>query len=61
LPWERTDWRTYCLRKEDEYCHNGGTVVVTLAGGYAYDVNDTVTIHANTAKEVLSDANWYRG
>lgn len=23
--------------------------VVTLAGGYAFDVNDTVTIHANTA------------
>jgi len=39
-------------------------VVVTLAGGYAYDVNDTVTIHANTAKaakEVLSDAGWHRG
>jgi acetoin utilization deacetylase AcuC-like enzyme len=39
-------------------------VVVTLAGGYAYDLNDTVTIHANTAKaarEVLSDAGWHRG
>jgi acetoin utilization deacetylase AcuC-like enzyme len=42
----------------------GAAVVVTLAGGYAYDVNDTVTIHANTAKaakEVLSDAGWHRG
>ncbi len=41
----------------------GAPVVVTLAGGYAYDVNDTVTIHANTAKaarEVLSDAGWHR-
>lgn len=39
-------------------------VVVTLAGGYAHDVRDTVTIHANTAKaakEVLSDAGWHRG
>jgi acetoin utilization deacetylase AcuC-like enzyme len=39
-------------------------VVVTLAGGYAHDVNDTVTIHANTAKaarEVLRDAGWHRG
>jgi acetoin utilization deacetylase AcuC-like enzyme len=25
-------------------------VAVTLAGGYARDVNDTVTIHINTAK-----------
>jgi acetoin utilization deacetylase AcuC-like enzyme len=42
----------------------GAAVAVTLAGGYAYDVNDTVTIHANTAKaarEVLSDAGWHRG
>jgi len=39
-------------------------VVVTLAGGYAHDVRDTVTIHANTAKaanEVLRDAGWHRG
>jgi hypothetical protein len=30
--------------------------MVTLAGGYALDVNDTITIHANTvaaAKEVF--------
>ena len=36
-------------------------VAVTLAGGYAADVNDTVAIHANTArmaKEVLSHAAW---
>ena len=26
-------------------------VVVTLAGGYAYDVKDTVSIHCNTAYE----------
>ena len=25
-------------------------VAVTLAGGYAYNVEDTVTIHVNTAK-----------
>ena len=39
-------------------------VVVTLAGGYAHDLRDTVTIHANTAKaarEVLRDAGWHRG
>jgi len=24
-------------------------VAITLAGGYAYDVKDTVTIHCNTA------------
>jgi hypothetical protein len=32
-------------------------VMVTFAGGYARDVEDTVTIHANTvvaAKEVFS-------
>lgn len=28
----------------------GAAVVVTLAGGYAMKVEDTVTIHANTAK-----------
>lgn len=36
-------------------------VVVTLAGGYAQDVRDTVTIHTNTAKagvEVLRDTGW---
>jgi len=31
----------------------GIPVVVTLAGGYAYDVTDTVTIHFNTALEAL--------
>jgi hypothetical protein len=25
-------------------------VAVSLAGGYAWDTNDTVTIHCNTAK-----------
>lgn len=29
---------------------NGAAVTVTLAGGYAHRVEDTVTIHANTAK-----------
>ena len=29
---------------------NGAAVAVTLAGGYARRVEDTVTIHANTAK-----------
>jgi acetoin utilization deacetylase AcuC-like enzyme len=36
-------------------------VAVVLAGGYAEDVNDTVTIHANTvdaAKEVLEQVGW---
>jgi hypothetical protein len=28
-------------------------VVVTLAGGYAANVEDTVTIHVNTAKAAL--------
>ena len=35
----------------------GASVAVTLAGGYAVDVNDTVAIHCNTAtaaREVLS-------
>ena len=38
-------------------------VAVTLAGGYAADVNDTVTIHVNTAKaaqEVLESVCWKR-
>jgi acetoin utilization deacetylase AcuC-like enzyme len=38
-------------------------VAVALAGGYAVDVNDTVTIHANTAKaarEVLETVGWKR-
>jgi acetoin utilization deacetylase AcuC-like enzyme len=36
-------------------------VAVVLAGGYAYSVEDTVTIHANTAaaaKEVLEKVGW---
>jgi acetoin utilization deacetylase AcuC-like enzyme len=38
-------------------------VAVALAGGYAVDLNDTVTIHANTAraaKEVLDRVAWKR-
>jgi acetoin utilization deacetylase AcuC-like enzyme len=38
-------------------------VAVVLAGGYAFDLNDTVTIHANTAKaakEVLDRIGWKR-
>jgi acetoin utilization deacetylase AcuC-like enzyme len=38
-------------------------VAVTLAGGYAVDLNDTVTIHANTvkaAKDVLEQVGWRR-
>jgi len=42
------------LRRRDELvlgeaAKRGIPFVVTLAGGYAVDVNDTVTIHANTA------------
>jgi len=36
----------------------GVPVAISLAGGYAWDTNDTVTIHCNTAKaaaEVLSE------
>jgi acetoin utilization deacetylase AcuC-like enzyme len=39
-------------------------VAITLAGGYAVEVEDTVTIHANTAKaakEVLERVGWARG
>jgi acetoin utilization deacetylase AcuC-like enzyme len=39
-------------------------VVVTLAGGYAFDVEDTVTIHCNTAKaarDVLADRGFRSG
>jgi acetoin utilization deacetylase AcuC-like enzyme len=41
----------------------GIPVVITLAGGYAVDVNDTVTIHCQTAyaaKEVIEDCGWKR-
>ena len=50
------------LKQRDEFVFRlakarGIPVMVTLAGGYAQDVNDTVTIHANTvvaAKEVFA-------
>ena len=38
-------------------------VAITLAGGYAVDVNDTVSIHVNTvnaAREVLERVGWTR-
>jgi acetoin utilization deacetylase AcuC-like enzyme len=38
-------------------------VAVALAGGYAFELNDTVTIHANTAraaKEALDQVGWKR-
>ena len=49
------------LKRRDEFVFRlaktrGIPVMVTLAGGYAQDVNDTITIHANTvvaAKEVF--------
>jgi acetoin utilization deacetylase AcuC-like enzyme len=42
------------LRRRDEFVlgeavKRGVPFVVTLAGGYAFDVNDTVTIQSNTA------------
>jgi len=42
---ERRDRLVFDLSRE-----HGAPVVVTLAGGYAVRVEDTVTIHANTAK-----------
>ncbi len=44
------------LRERDRFVFStarsqGIPVAVVLAGGYARDVNDTVTIHCNTAKE----------
>lgn len=39
-------------------------VAITLAGGYAVDLDDTITIHANTAKavtEVLASVGWKKG
>ncbi len=42
---------------------NKSPVFVTLAGGYAIEVEDTVTIHVNTAKaarEVLERVGWTR-
>lgn len=49
------------LKRRDEFIFRlaktrGIPVMVTLAGGYAQDINDTITIHANTvaaAKEVF--------
>jgi acetoin utilization deacetylase AcuC-like enzyme len=49
------------LKRRDEFVFRlaktrGIPVMVTLAGGYAQDLNDTITIHANTvmaAKEVF--------
>ena len=41
--------------------HNRIPVAIVLAGGYAMNVQDTVTIQANTAhiaKEVLERAGW---
>jgi len=40
---------------------HGAAVAVVLAGGYAYQLQDTVTIHINTAKvakEVLETTGW---
>ncbi len=50
------------LKKRDEFIFRlaktrGVPVMVTLAGGYAQDVNDTITIHSNTvaaAKDVFT-------
>jgi acetoin utilization deacetylase AcuC-like enzyme len=39
-------------------------VAITLAGGYAVDLDDTITIHVNTAKaarEVLERVGWKKG
>jgi len=44
-----------------EALHRGIPVAVVLAGGYAQSVEDTITIHANTAamaKEVLQKTGW---
>jgi acetoin utilization deacetylase AcuC-like enzyme len=46
------------LRQRDRFVmdtalHAGVAVAVTLAGGYAYQVEDTVTIHVNTVKSAL--------
>lgn len=40
---------------------NHAAVAVTFAGGYAYDIADTVTIHCNTiyaARDVLQEVRW---
>lgn len=47
------------LKKRDEIVIKGCwdrkiPVAITLAGGYAYDVNDTVDIHLNTCKVCLA-------
>jgi acetoin utilization deacetylase AcuC-like enzyme len=43
------------LRSRDQFVietalRRGAAVAVTLAGGYAYQVQDTVAIHINTVK-----------
>jgi acetoin utilization deacetylase AcuC-like enzyme len=51
------------LKRRDEFVFRlaktrGIPVMVTLAGGYAQDINDTITIHSNTvvaAKEVFGE------
>ncbi len=52
------------LRKRDEMVIEGAAkrgipLVVTLAGGYAPDVNDTVEIHCNTAKTAIEAVELY--
>ncbi len=47
------------LRKRDEFIFETARnfevpIAVVLAGGYAVDVRDTVTIHCNTVKIALS-------
>ncbi|RIK78220.1 hypothetical protein DCC62_08040 [candidate division KSB1 bacterium] len=47
------------LQKRDELIYRwakerGMPVAVTLGGGYAYDTNDTVTIHVNTCSIAMS-------
>jgi acetoin utilization deacetylase AcuC-like enzyme len=57
------------LKQRDELVYRaakgrGIPVMVTLAGGYAFQVEDTVTIHCNTvlaAKEVYGPKSWDRG
>jgi acetoin utilization deacetylase AcuC-like enzyme len=55
--WER-DWLVL-----DTALKQGIPVAVTLAGGYAIQLQDTVTIHINTAKVAkvaLEKSNWRR-
>jgi len=46
------------LEKRDEYVYElikqrGIALVIVLGGGYALDIDDTITIHYNTAKKAL--------